>query len=104
MGAYMSENNKPLQSRKGHTNNPAGRPKGVPNKLTRTVKEAIEAAFQGVGGAEFLMKQAQENPVAFMTLLGKIIPAQVQAEVTNPDGSLRPTVIEIVAANAKRQD
>jgi hypothetical protein len=100
----MSENNKPLQSRKGHTNNPAGRPKGVPNKLTRTVKEAIEAAFQGVGGAEFLMKQAQENPVAFMTLLGKIIPAQVQAEVTNPDGSLRPTVIEIVAANAKRQD
>jgi hypothetical protein len=81
-----------------------GRPKGVPNKLTTDVRAAIQAAFNGLGGADWLMSQAQENPVAFMTLLGKIIPAHVQAEVTNPDGSLRPTVIEIVAANAKRQD
>lgn len=69
-----------------------GRPKGVPNKLTATIKEAIEVAFHGVGGAEYLMRQAEENPQAFMTLLGKIIPAQVQNEISNPDGSLRPTI------------
>jgi hypothetical protein len=80
----------------------AGRPKGVPNKLTRTVKEAIEAAFEGVGGAQYLMEQAQQNPQAFMTLLGKIIPAQVQADLTNSDGSFKPAVIQIVAAQAKK--
>jgi len=63
-----------------------GRPKGSPNKITASIKEAIEAAFRGVGGAEYLMQQARENPQAFMTLLGKIIPAQVQAELTGKDG------------------
>ena len=80
----------------------AGRPKGVPNKLTRTVKEAIEQAFHGVGGAQYLMEQAQQNPQAFMTLLGKIIPAQVQQEVTNPDGSLKPQVIQIVGVKPEQ--
>jgi hypothetical protein len=74
-----------------------GRPKGVSNKLTRTIRESIEAAFQGVGGPEYLMRQAEENPQAFMTLLGKIIPAQVHQEITNPDGSLKPQVIQIIA-------
>lgn len=64
-----------------------GRPKGSVNKLTASVKEAIEAAFYGVGGHEYLMRQAEENPQAFMTLLGKIIPAQVQAELTGANGA-----------------
>ena len=74
-----------------------GRPKGSVNKTTASIKQAIEAAFNGVGGHEYLMRQAEENPQAFLTLLGKIIPAQVQQEISNPDGSLRPTVIRIVA-------
>jgi hypothetical protein len=78
-----------------------GRPKGVQNKLTRSIKEAIEVAFKGVGGPEYLMRQAEENPQAFMTLLGKIIPAQVQADLTNSDGSFKPAVIQIVAASKK---
>jgi hypothetical protein len=85
-----------------------GRPKGAVNKLTKDVRAAIQAAFDGVGGAEWLMQQAQANPVAFMTLLGKIIPAQVQAEVTNPDGSLRPSVADmqtaVIAALARKHD
>lgn len=78
-----------------------GRPAGAVNKLTRSVKEAIEAAFQGVGGHEYLMRQAEENPQAFMTLLGKIIPTQVHNDLTSSDGSLKPAVIQIVAANPK---
>jgi len=74
-----------------------GRPKGVVNKLTASVKEAIEAAFQGAGGAEYLMRQAEENPVAFMTLLGKIIPSQVHAELTGKNGG----AIETVSLNVK---
>ena len=77
-----------------------GRPKGVANKLTQTIKQSIEIAFLGVGGAEFLMQQARENPQAFMTLLGKIIPAQVQAELTGKDGG--PLAIQKIERVVKR--
>lgn len=56
----------------------AGRPKGVPNKLTSDVKAAILAAFEKAGGVAYLAKQAEENPQAFMTLLGKVLPTQTQ--------------------------
>jgi hypothetical protein len=54
-----------------------GRKKGVPNKITATVKEAIEKAFEGVGGHRYLIEQANKNPTAFMTLLGKVLPTQI---------------------------
>lgn len=54
-----------------------GRPKGAANKLTKTVREAIEAAFDQVGGADYLAKMAVDQPVAFMSLLAKILPQQV---------------------------
>lgn len=63
-----------------------GRKKGTPNKLTRTVKEAIEIAFDKVGGPEYLARMAEEQPVAFMTLLGKVIPNQVEAKVDMQPG------------------
>ena len=37
----MAENNKPKQSRKGKTNNPHGRPAGIPNKATADARKAI---------------------------------------------------------------
>lgn len=54
-----------------------GRPKGAKNKLTTTVREAILAAFDEVGGADYLVQQAMDNPVAFMSLLAKILPTQI---------------------------
>lgn len=63
-----------------------GRPKGATNKLTRTVKEAIEAAFDQVGGASYLARMAIEQPQAFMTLLGKVLPTQVDANVSGQIG------------------
>jgi hypothetical protein len=73
-----------------------GRPKGATNKLTRTIKQAIEKAFEDVGGSTYLATMAQQQPVAFMTLLGKVLPTQM--EHSNPDGSLAPTRIVIEAA------
>ncbi len=61
-----------------------GRPKGAVNKLTKTIREAVEASFVQVGGAEYLARMADEQPVAYMTLLGKIIPQQM--EMTGKDG------------------
>lgn len=55
----------------------AGRPKGVPNKLTGAVKEMVLAALHGVGGVDYLKEQAKENPTAFMGLIGRVIPTEL---------------------------
>ncbi len=63
-----------------------GRKAGTPNKLNATVKQAIEAAFDKVGGADYLARMAEDQPAAFMTLLGKVIPTQVEAKVDMQPG------------------
>lgn len=66
---------------KGGKREGAGRKKGVGNKITTDIKQMVLDAFHKVGGASYLAEQASKNPNAFMTLLGKVIPTQVQAEV-----------------------
>lgn len=75
-----------------------GRKKGVPNKTTKTLKDMILGALSKVGGQEYLQKQAEANPTAFMTLIGKVLPTEVNANVDgqiivkfeNADGDHRP--------------
>lgn len=49
----MAENIKQKQSRKGRTNNPLGRPKGIPNKATTefrdTVRRLLDSNADNVG-------------------------------------------------------
>jgi len=59
----------------------AGRKVGASNKLTRDIREMILGALSAVGGQAYLVKQAELNPVAFMSLLGKIMPTQITATV-----------------------
>lgn len=59
-----------------------GRPKGVPNKATKALKEMILGALDQAGGEAYLLSQAQINPVAFMTLIGKVLPSEIQAQLT----------------------
>jgi len=53
-----------------------GRPKGVPNKATTAVKDMVIKALDKAGGVDYLVEQARENPTAFMSLVGKVIPSQ----------------------------
>lgn len=62
-----------------------GRPKGSVNKTTALMKDAILAAavqagndLKPGGGMEaYLVQQAKDQPVAFMGLMGKVLPMQV---------------------------
>lgn len=61
-----------------------GRTKGQVNKLTRTFKEAAEKAFEQGGGVEWLvglMHGTASDRAAVLGLFGRLIPAQLQAQV-----------------------
>jgi hypothetical protein len=66
-----------------------GSRKGVPNKVTAELKQMILGALDGVGGQEYLQRQADENPVAFMTLVGKVLPLTVTGTGKNGDITVR---------------
>ena len=57
-----------------------GRPKGVPNRENRDIREMIVGALCAVGGTDYLARQAEQNPVAFMGLIGRVLPLQVSGE------------------------
>lgn len=54
-----------------------GRPKGMPNKVTKELKDMILTALDESGGVEYLKKRAEDNPAAFLTLIGKVLPLQI---------------------------
>jgi len=54
-----------------------GRPKGVPNKNTTALKDMILGALDKKGGVDYLVAQASDNPTAFLTLVGKVLPMTV---------------------------
>jgi hypothetical protein len=58
-----------------------GRQKGSVNKLTGDVKAMVLSALEMAGGDEYLLAQARTNPTAFMTLVGKVLPMQVNGDV-----------------------
>src|SRR5215472_9732024 len=62
----------------------AGRKKGVPNKMTTDVRAMVLGALEEVGGMKYLARQALENPSAFMTLVGKVLPTQLIGDGEHP--------------------
>lgn len=58
-----------------------GRKRGSKNKTTVLLKEAIEESFANVGGAEYLTQMAMLEPKAYLTLLAKILPAKIEADI-----------------------
>ena len=73
--------------RPGVSGNPAGKPKGTLNRVTRDLKAAILQAGERAGGAEgltgYLTRLAVENSSAFSSLLGKCLPHTLSADESN---------------------
>jgi hypothetical protein len=67
-----------------------GRKAGTPNKLTRTVKEAFEEAFntlQEQPGVK-LGEWGKANPTEFYKLAARLIPAEINAKVSTQETAL----------------
>jgi hypothetical protein len=60
---------------------PGGSRKGKPNKVTKELKDMILGALDDAGGQVYLAQQALENPGAFMALVGKVLPKNIEANV-----------------------
>lgn len=53
------------------------RPRG-PNRITSSLKDAIEGAFRDAGGREYLVRVAKRRPDVFLALVAKIIPQETR--------------------------
>lgn len=58
----------------------SGRKKGTVNKTTATLKDMILRALDGAGGVEYLQRQADENPTAFLSLVGRVLPHTIAGD------------------------
>ena len=84
-GAKRRPGGTPFQP--GVSGNPAGKPKGTPNKITVALREAILAAGEAAGGegglTAYLTRLALENSSAYAGLLAKVLPTTLSADESN---------------------
>lgn len=67
-----------------------GRPRGSPNKTTKSAKDAIEWAANKLGGPKRLAEWAQEDPANERIFWGNIYPKMLPLTVSgDPDNPLR---------------
>jgi len=80
----------------GQSGNPAGRPKGSPNKLSQSLKEMILASLDDVGGKKYLARLAIENSSAYSSLLGKVLPTTLAADESNGGAGVQMTFQRVI--------
>lgn len=66
----------------------SGRKPGQQNKRTVAVKEALEAAFDELGGVDALIQWARRDPTEFFKIWGKMLPKDVNVNATLTLGEL----------------
>lgn len=66
----MARNVNPDNIKKGKY----GRPKGCPNKVTKSLKDMLLLTVDQLGGQKWFYEVAKSDPRAFMTMLAKIMP------------------------------
>ena len=84
----------------GVSGNPAGKPKGTLNRVTKDLKAAILGALEAAGGPEgsvgYLRRLAEDNSSAFASLLGKCLPHTLAADESSGGASVKMTFERII--------
>jgi len=62
----------------------AGRPKGSVNGETKQLREMILGALDMAGGESYLAEQAEKNPSAFLSLIGRVLPTTLASDPHSP--------------------
>lgn len=83
-GTFVKGQKKPNQGKRG------------PDKIGRDVKEMVVVALHHAGGAEYLFMQAFDNPKAFLSLVARVLPLQVNGAGANGEHVFERIVREIV--------
>lgn len=78
-----------------------GKPKGATNKTTKTAKEAIALAAEGLGGVDRLVAWAQEDPLNERAFWASIYPKLIPVQVANADGETFKTGITLQVIGVK---
>jgi hypothetical protein len=95
----MEANKKPYNNPEGfHKKKGVGRPKGVPNKLSRTVKETVLDVFNQLQDdpRKNLLEFGKKYPLHFYQIAAKLIPTEIMGTSTQ--------VIKVLSAEFDSQD
>lgn len=70
--------------KKGEKRPNQGRPKGVLNKNNQLIRDMISQALDQAGGVNYLAETAISHPAAFLALVGKVMPVQIEGSKDSP--------------------
>jgi hypothetical protein len=63
-----------------------GRQKGRANAINRDIKEMVITALSEAGGVDYLVRCAHKQPVAFLGLVGRVLPLTIAGK--GEDGAI----------------
>jgi hypothetical protein len=61
-----------------------GRTRGSKNLINRTIQELIREALDQVGGSRYVAEVARKRPDVYLSILGRLIPTELKAELDRP--------------------
>lgn len=89
---------KSMKSTRGGARAGAGRPAGSLDKGNSLIREMVVSALDKAGGVKYLTSIAASHPAAFLSLVGKVMPVQIEG--AGPNGEIQATLtIEYVRPN-----
>lgn len=80
--------------------NPKGRPKGSPNRTTKSAKENIERVFGGLGGHVGMLEWVKADDANRRVFYGQVYPKLLPLQVRGDQDSPLRMVIEWAESNA----